>query len=247
MDLRRKHPRQQGDLGEAAAIQWLTEIGAGVSFPLFHSPDYDLIAELNGHLLRVQVKTGTRVHGSGFCLQLATNGGNQSWGGVVKRFDPASCDFLFALVGDGRRWFIPTSEIVATTSIVLGGRRYEEYEVERAGGTLGRSTIAEPQRGSAGAGEPGQTVNLVPQAEWVRIPPPPLTVSSETETTPLAAARTRASAHHQITIPKPVFEAARLRAGDQFRVEAIAAGRLRVTRVGEVASDHAAALTAAEE
>ena len=246
MDLRRKHPRQQGDLGEAAAIHWLTEIGAGVCVPLFHSPDFDLVAELNGHLLRVQVKTGTGVQGSGFSLRLATNGGNQSWSGVVKRFDPASCDFLFALVGDGRRWFIPASEIEATTSIVLGGRKYEEYEVGRAEGSLRPSTIAQAQRGSAGAGEPGQTVNLVPQAEWVRIPPPPPTGSSEAATS-LAAARTRASGHHQITIPKPVFEAARLQVGDQFRVEALAAGRLRVTRVGEVASDYAAALTAAEE
>ena len=54
------HPRRQGDLGEAAAIQWLTWVGAVVSFPLFHSPDYDLIAELEGRLLRVQVKTSRR-------------------------------------------------------------------------------------------------------------------------------------------------------------------------------------------
>ena len=46
MELRQKNPRRQGDIGEAAAIQWLTEVGAGVCFPLFHSPDFDLIAEL---------------------------------------------------------------------------------------------------------------------------------------------------------------------------------------------------------
>ncbi len=49
--------RQQGDLGEASAIEWLTRQGATVSAPLGHSPDYDMIAEIDGRLLRVQVKT----------------------------------------------------------------------------------------------------------------------------------------------------------------------------------------------
>ncbi len=51
--------RQQGDLGEASAIEWLTRQGARVSTPLGHSPDYDLIAEFGERLLRVQVKTST--------------------------------------------------------------------------------------------------------------------------------------------------------------------------------------------
>jgi Holliday junction resolvase-like predicted endonuclease len=49
--------RQQGDLGEASAIEWLTSVGATVSVPLGHSPDYDLIAQLAGRLMRIQVKT----------------------------------------------------------------------------------------------------------------------------------------------------------------------------------------------
>src|SRR2546426_824766 len=57
--LRQTHPRRQGDLGEAAAIAYLTEAGAKVLIPLFHSPDYDLVAEYEQRLLRVQVKTST--------------------------------------------------------------------------------------------------------------------------------------------------------------------------------------------
>src|SRR5438093_2645882 len=100
--------RQQGDLGEASAIEWLTRQGATVSVPLGHSPDYDLIAEVDGRLLRIQVKTSTCIevtpngHGR-YRLQVATNGGNQSWSGVAKRFDPSRADYVFALVGDGRR------------------------------------------------------------------------------------------------------------------------------------------------
>ena len=49
--------RQQGDLGEASAIEWFTRAGAVVSTPLGHSPDYDLIADFGDRPLRVQVKT----------------------------------------------------------------------------------------------------------------------------------------------------------------------------------------------
>jgi hypothetical protein len=57
-------------------------------------------------------------------------GGNQSWSGLVRRFDPKSCDYLFAVVGDGPRWCIPSEALIGKTSIALGGRRYAEFEVE---------------------------------------------------------------------------------------------------------------------
>ena len=50
-------PREQGDFGELSAMQWLASQGASVALPVGHSPDWDLIAELDGRLLRVQVKT----------------------------------------------------------------------------------------------------------------------------------------------------------------------------------------------
>ena len=74
MNLRHKHPRRQGDLGEATAIHRLTEAGVRVSIPLFHSPDYDLVAELGGRLQRVQVKTSTFQEGACYVVTLATSG-----------------------------------------------------------------------------------------------------------------------------------------------------------------------------
>jgi Holliday junction resolvase-like predicted endonuclease len=125
------HPRQQGDLGEAAAIHWLTRIGAVVAVPLFHSPDYDLIAEFAGRIHRVQVKTSRcEVDSTGhYAVQLATSGGNQSWTGTVKKFDPSRVDFVFVLVAAGRSWFIPAREIEGCRSIHLGGLKYSEFEV----------------------------------------------------------------------------------------------------------------------
>jgi hypothetical protein len=124
------NPRRQGDLGEYSAVEWLGSRGYPVWIPFGHSPDYDLVAEIDGRLLRVQVKTSTLQVKGRFQVALRTNGGNQSWTGVVKRFSPERCDWLFVLVGDGRRWFIPATAVDGATGITLGGPKYAAYEVE---------------------------------------------------------------------------------------------------------------------
>ena len=232
------HPRRQGDLGEASAIELLTASGGRISFPLFHSPDYDLILELNGRLLRVQVKTSTRRTRIGnWHVMLATRGGNQSWNGLVKRFDSSRCELLFALVGDGRRWLVPASEIEGRVGITLGGPKYSEFEVERGRGLEPTGLQSPEAGGSAGAGEPGRTVNPVAMPEWVRFPPPPS--PSRERVGPDAVGRTRISANHQVTIPMRPFRAAGVSVGDLVRVEASGRGRLILTRTGEAAAEPA--------
>ena len=96
------------------------------------APDYDLVAEMDGRLVRVEVKTTcSRTPFNHWQARLCTRGGNQSWSGTTKHFDPRRCDFVFVHAGDGRRWFIPTVAIEATSAIVLGGPKYSEFEVER--------------------------------------------------------------------------------------------------------------------
>jgi hypothetical protein len=125
------NPRRQGDIGELSAITWLSGAGALVSLPLFHSPDYDLIADFGGQVARVQVKTSVAWHNGRFVVALCTRGGNQSWNRVIKHLDASRCDSLFAHVGDGRRWYIPAGALEGTSSICLGGQKYSEYEVDR--------------------------------------------------------------------------------------------------------------------
>jgi hypothetical protein len=58
--------------------------------------------------------------------------------------DASRCDYLFVLVGDGRRWFIPSDRIGGGSGILLGGPKYAEFDVDR-GRALTRekgSTIA---------------------------------------------------------------------------------------------------------
>ena len=124
-----------------SAIDWLSGQGYRVWIPLGHSPDIDLIATHGTDTLRIEVKTSTRARGDGWIVMLCTRGGNQSWSGVSKLFDSARCDYLFVLVGDGRRWFIPTTALEATSGIMLGGSKYDRFEVE-SGRPIPRATAA---------------------------------------------------------------------------------------------------------
>jgi hypothetical protein len=123
-------PREQGDIGERAALYWLVAQGAHVSIPFGHSPHYDLIADFGDRLARVQVKSSACRQKERWAVTLCTRGGNQSWSGVVKKLDLDRFDFLFVLVADGRQWFIPAHRVEGGRGMLLGGPKYSEFEVE---------------------------------------------------------------------------------------------------------------------
>jgi hypothetical protein len=104
-------PRRQGDAGELSAIHWLFSAGADVYVPLFTEPDVDLIADFGDRVDRVQVKTSTCWVNNRYVVSVCTRGGNRSWSGLVKRIEPSRCDWVFVHVGDGRRWYIPVTEL----------------------------------------------------------------------------------------------------------------------------------------
>lgn len=246
------HRRQQGDLGEASAIEWLTRHGVTVSVPLGHSPDYDLIAEVGGRVLRVQVKTSTyrrstperneRCH-----VSICTNGGNQSWSGVAKRFEPSKADALFVLAGDGRRWFIPAAAVEATNSLDLGGRKYSEFEIDPDTPILslvyGRgdvratdSRIQGPAPGERRRGRVGPDCksgakllsgfeSLLPHS------PAPLRAKGERELGRAGQAIIRQ--RRQMTVPHMPFAEAGLQIGDRLRFRADGPGRVVAERIAD--------------
>jgi hypothetical protein len=126
----KRDPRGQGDLGERSAIVWLWSQGWPVFAPIGHSPDYDLVTDLGHGAVRVQVKTSSVFRMRRWEIAVATRGGNRSWNGVAKYLDPSRYDYLFLLVGDGRRWFIPADSVAATSGLRLGGPKYAEYEID---------------------------------------------------------------------------------------------------------------------
>lgn len=229
--------RQQGDLGEASAIEWLTRQGATVFTPLGHSPAIDLVADFGERVLRIQVKTTTHRRRGVYTAMLATNGGNQSWTRQTKHFDRGRCDALFVLVGDGRRWFIPAGEVDGTRGINLGGAKYAEYEIEPgaplAALVYGRDTTAlesDHTRGSFGAGEPSDSVKVVPTAEWVRIPPPPSSRSMR-RVGRGPAGTTSIGPTRKVTLPAATLERVGLAIGDRLHVGALTDGTLILTRI----------------
>jgi hypothetical protein len=246
--------RQQGDLGEASAIEWLTRRGATVLFPLGHSPDYDLVAEVDGRLLRIQVKTSTYVERAPnghhrYQVQLATNGGNQSWTGVAKKFDPSRFDFLFVLTGDGDRWFIPAPAIEGTTQVSVGGPKYSEFEIgpgrpidELVYGAPAPSLESEPRRGSADVGESGETVNLVPRLlsgfeshlphSESPAPPQPRFQPSKYERKLGKSGRAVINQKRRVTLPQEALLSSGLRDGDCVQAQADGLGRIVLEKAG---------------
>ena len=225
--------RVQGDLGEISAMEWLAGQGVLVWIPLGHSPDVDLMAELDGQLIRVQVKTSiyrtaTPKGHARWQVSTTTSGGNRSWSGVAKRFDPSRVGYLFVLVGDGRRWFIPAHEIEGTRAVVLGGAKYSEFEVEA--GTPFESLIygdENPNRirsllqGECQSGQMDQTVNLTAMPTQVRILPPPSPATRHVLLRP----------KRQLTIPKTPCEEAGIAPGDRVKIKADGPGRVVLERI----------------
>lgn len=176
--------RVQGDIGEMSAMEWLGAKGATVWVPFNHSPHVDLMAEWDDALIKVQVKTstyrGSKPGSDRWHISIATNGGNRSWSGVAKRFDPARVDYLFVLVGDGRRWFIPAHLVEGSRGLVVGGTKYSEFEIEPGTPFEGviysngpPNRISRPTEGECQSGQMEQTVNLPAMPSMVRIHHPP--------------------------------------------------------------------------
>ena len=227
----RLKPRQQGDLGELSAMEWLTQKGANVFKPVFHSPDIDLIADMGHHVVRVEVKTSTRVRGHGrWGVLISTRGGNQSWNGTTKYFDPGRCDYLFAHVGDGRRWFIPTGALECRSALTLGGPKYSKFEIERGWVLPGprlESATAPGERRSRRAGRVCKIRASVLSEFDSHLPHLP-------ERTDGPACSTTVSANHQVTIPMAAFGRAGLRVGERLSVEADGAGRIILGRMSDL-------------
>jgi Holliday junction resolvase-like predicted endonuclease len=239
-------PRQQGDIGELSAMEWLASRGAHIYVPVGHiyvpvghCPDVDLIAEISGVVSRVEVKTSTQRRGDKWVVHIATKGGNQSWNGLVKYFDRSRCEFLFAHVGNGRRWFIPTGALDCESSLTLGASKYATFEIES-----GRPLAVRPDHpvlqspGSPGEYRSGQTgcaVNAVALSFGGSNPPSP--ISSPRPVKPTNYERKPGqngealNQKRRLTIPqRPSFEAG-FANGGRVRVRADAPGRLLVEQI----------------
>ncbi len=236
-------PRQQGDLGELSAMEWLTGKGATVFKPVFHSPDIDLVAAVDGQLLSVEVKTSRQARGAGrWSVTIATRGGNQSWNGTTKYFEQGRCDYLFVHVGDGRRWLIPTPKLRCRSGLTLGGRRYSEFEIE-PGRPLAcpqlESAAALGERRSRRAGPVCKIGASVLSEFDSHLPhsaqPPPASPRLEWSKYERRLGRSGHAVINQkrrVTIPQRALSEAGLRDGDYVEARAAGPGRILIEKAG---------------
>jgi hypothetical protein len=233
-------PREQGDIGVLSAMEWLASKGAHVYVPLGHSPDIDVIATIDGKVVRVEVKT-SREHTrtDRWAVMIATRGGNQSWTGLVKYFKRERCDYLFVHVGDGRRWFIPSGAVEGRTGLSLGGQKYSEFEVE-AGRPLeppGQNPRLESTPlGEYRSGQTGHPVKVLAQPSEVRILPPPLPSPQPIKPTnyerkPGRNGEAVINQKRRLTIPQRPFYEAGFANGGRVRVRADGPSRVIVEQI----------------
>jgi hypothetical protein len=239
--------RQQGDLGEVSAIEWLTSRGALVLIPLGHSPDFDLVAQIGSRLLRIQVKTSTQMARTPdghprIPVSLVTSGGNQSWTGVSKFIDPQSIDYVFVLTGCGRRWLIPATEVKGKRGIQLGGPKYSGFEIE-AGREIGELVSSGPPpldlRSAGGVSKRSKDGGCKPSGlcpSQVRLLPPPLASSRPVKPTnyerkPGQNGEAVINQKRRLTVPQRPFFEAGFANGGRVRVRADGPGRLLVEQI----------------
>ena len=120
----------QGNLGLAKAIEYFTSQGITVSLPLNDTQPYDLVADFNGKLQKVSVKTGRSTKNSiTYSIQLRNTGGGRKNGIRQVLFDNSSCDYVFIYTIDERLYLIPASEVDVKSAITVGDAKSKKYEV----------------------------------------------------------------------------------------------------------------------
>ena len=97
----------QGNLGFGKAIEYFTSHNITVALPLNDTQKYDLIADFNGKLQKVQVKTSRYSRNGGVSYEvLLKNCGGTSKGSKIRPFDNTTCDYVFVVLGNDKMYLI---------------------------------------------------------------------------------------------------------------------------------------------
>lgn len=119
----------QGNLGLGKAIEYFTSHSIVIAIPLNDTQKYDLIADFNGKLQRISVKTSRcQKTNNSFEVKLKNTGGSS---GISKDrlFDKNSCDYVFIYTLNEDLYLIPSNQIEGTSTITVGNK-YNEYKVD---------------------------------------------------------------------------------------------------------------------
>lgn len=90
------NPKQVGTITEMKVIVKLLELGQ-VSIPLGNNARYDCILDLNGKLIRIQIKTAKQVENDRFKVPLANKPGGK---GKRKQYTKENTDYIGTIIED---------------------------------------------------------------------------------------------------------------------------------------------------
>ena len=122
-------PIQKGNVGLGMAISYYTAKGYTVSLPLNDNQDYDLIADKEGVLNKVQVKTSSTKNQAGnIKVYLRTITSSTTGVKNIKKFQDCNVDLVFIGTGEGNMYEIPKAQITQNAELSLT-EQYECYKV----------------------------------------------------------------------------------------------------------------------
>lgn len=127
-----------GNITELEVLTYITKLGYQVSIPFGDRERYDQIWDINGKLLRVQVKT-SRLIDDGVIKFSCRSSHRKAGKYVASKYTANEIDY-FATFWDGRCYLVPVNETSTDKTLrfvppknkqIKGITFAEEYEVER--------------------------------------------------------------------------------------------------------------------
>jgi len=110
-------PKQKGNLTELQCITAFYEHGYAVSIPYGENSRYDFIADINGKLIRVQVKSSSIKNGDLTAIEFSCRSTRvNSSGPISKRYNEEEIDY-FATFWNGQCYLVPVKECSVTKTL----------------------------------------------------------------------------------------------------------------------------------
>ena len=131
--------KQKGNLTELQCITYLYQLGYQCSIPYGENSRYDFIVDIDGILIRVQVKTSSKKDGEGNAIEFSCRSSRvNSQGTINKRYTKEEIDY-FATFYNGKCYLVPQSECstyktlrftIPKNNVVQGISFAKDYEAE---------------------------------------------------------------------------------------------------------------------
>jgi len=123
-------PKQKGDLAVAEAIHYYMTNGYEVCLPIGDKRPYDLIAEFEGKMQRVQIKYAGFYNAVGkHKVALRITDGNQSRH-TAQIYNDEDFDTLFVYTASGRKFVLPWEEVKVRNELSIEHNKYSAYEIK---------------------------------------------------------------------------------------------------------------------